>query len=124
MHPIQSDTKRVTSILIGIAIDHGIIPGLDRKVYDYFKNYTGTKWIEQKYEITIKHALTMTAGLDWDERSYKYGDSRNDNTAMNNSIDWIKYILNKNMAHTLGERFNYTSGLSVLLGATIKYTRK
>lgn len=120
LHPIQSDTKSVTSILIGIAIDHRIIPGLDKMIYDYFEYYAGTKWIDQQYQITLKHALTMTAGLDWDERTHPYGDARNENTAMNNSIDWIKYILNKNTAHTPGERFNYASGLSVLLGAIIK----
>ncbi len=122
IHPIQSDTKSITSILIGIAADQKIIPDLDKKIYDFYQNYKNTKWVDQKYEITIKHALTMAAGLDWDERTYPHGDSRNNNTAMNNSIDWIKYILNKNMAQTPGERFNYTSGLSILLGGIIKNT--
>ena len=122
IHPIQSDTKSITSILIGIAVDQRIISDLDKKVYEFFQNYKDTKWIDQKYEINIRHALTMTAGLDWDERTYPHGDSRNNNTAMNNSIDWIKYILNKNMAQTPGERFNYTSGLSILLGEIIKNT--
>jgi len=120
IHPIQSDTKSITSILIGIAIDQRIISNLDKKVYEFFPNYKGTKWVDQKYEINIKHALTMTAGLDWDERTYPHGDSRNNNTAMNNSIDWIAYIMSKEMAKTPGERFNYTSGLSILLGGIIK----
>jgi CubicO group peptidase (beta-lactamase class C family) len=120
IHPIQSDTKSITSILIGIAIDQRIISNLDKKVYEFFPNYKGTKWVDQKYEINIKHALTMTAGLDWDERTYPHGDSRNNNTAMNNSIDWIEFIMNKEMARTPGERFNYTSGLSILLGGIIK----
>jgi CubicO group peptidase (beta-lactamase class C family) len=76
--------------------------------------------VDQKYDITLKHALTMTAGLDWDERTYPHGDSRNNNTAMNNSIDWIAYIMNRKMAKTPGEKFNYTSGLSILLGGIIK----
>jgi CubicO group peptidase (beta-lactamase class C family) len=120
IHPIQSDTKSITSILIGIAVDQKIISDLDKKVYEFFPIYKDTKWIDEKYEINIKHALTMTAGLDWDERTYPHGDSRNNNTAMNNSIDWIAYIMNKKMTKAPGERFNYTSGLSILLGAIIK----
>jgi CubicO group peptidase (beta-lactamase class C family) len=64
----------------------------------------------------------MSAGLGWDERSYPHGDSRNDNTAMNNSINWIEYIMNRKRAKPPGESFNYTSGLSILLGGIIKNT--
>jgi CubicO group peptidase (beta-lactamase class C family) len=111
IHPIQSDTKSITSILVGIAIDQELISSLDKKVYEFFPNCKGTKWVDQKYDINLKHALTMSAGLGWDERSYPHGDSRNDNTAMNNSINWIEYIMNRKRAKPPGESFNYTSGL-------------
>jgi len=45
-------------------------------VYEFFPQYTGTKWIDQKYDINIKHLLTMSAGLEWDEWSYPYRDTR------------------------------------------------
>jgi CubicO group peptidase (beta-lactamase class C family) len=120
IHTIQSATKSIASILTGIALDRGVITSLDEKVYTFFPNRKGTIWVDKPYTITLKHALTMTAGLDWDERTYPYGDPRNANTAMNRSDDWIDFILNTNMAEPPGTRFNYTSGLSVLLGAVIQ----
>ena len=120
IHTIQSCTKSITSILVGIAIDHKIISDINDKVYEHLLMYKGTEWIDRKYDITIKHALSMAAGLDWDERTYPYTDSRNNNNAMNNSQEWIEYILNRQIIETPGERFNYTSGLSILLGEILK----
>jgi CubicO group peptidase (beta-lactamase class C family) len=122
MHHIQSDTKSVTSLLVGIALDRNLLPGLDTKVYNFFPEYSGTKWIDQRYEIKLKHVLTMTAGLDWDERSTTYGHPRNDNTAMNRSHDWIKYVLDKETTEPPGKQFNYSGGLSILLGGLIRNT--
>jgi CubicO group peptidase (beta-lactamase class C family) len=120
LHSIQSCTKSITSILVGIGVDQKIIPNLDTKVYELLSEHKGTEWIDQKYEITIEHALTMTAGLNWDESSYPRSDSRNDNTAMNRSANWIDYILNKKVVDTPGKKFNYTSGLTILLGEIIR----
>jgi len=120
IHTIQSCTKSITSILVGIAIDRNIISDVNDKIYKYLSMYKGTEWIDRKYDITIRHALIMAGGLDWDERTYPYTDLRNDNKAMKNSSEWIEYILNKNNIETQGERFNYTSGLSILLGEIIK----
>ena len=122
MHHIQSDTKSVASLLVGIAHDRNLLPGLDTNVYEFFPEYSGTKWIDQRYEINLKDVLTMTAGLNWDERSLPYRDPRNDNTAMNRSNDWIKYVLNKDTTEPSGKRFNYSGGLSILLGGLIKNT--
>ncbi|MBC8179552.1 serine hydrolase [candidate division KSB1 bacterium] len=120
IHSIQSCTKSITSILIGIAIDQKIISNLNAKIYELLPKYKGTQWIDQKYEITLKHALTMTAGLDWDERTYPYTDSRNNNKDMNQSTDWIEYFLNRKVIGIPGARFNYTSGLTILLGEIIR----
>ena len=57
----------ITSILLGIAIDHQMIPNVTTKVYEFFPEYKRTKWDQDKYDINLKHLLTMTAGLDWNE---------------------------------------------------------
>ena len=54
MHHIQSDTKSVTSLLVGIAYDRKISPGLDNNIYEFFPEYSGTKWIDQRHEIKLK----------------------------------------------------------------------
>jgi len=67
LHSVQSCTKSVTSILIGQALDQRLIPGLDTPVYEFFPERKGHRWIDERYPITLKHLLTMTAALDWNE---------------------------------------------------------
>ena len=122
MHHIQSDTKSITSILVGIAYDREILPSLDKNVYEFFPEYRGTKWIDQKYEIKLKDVLTMTAGLNWDEKTLPFSNPRNDIVAMNQSNNWIKYVLDKDTIEPPGKRFNYNGGLTILLGGVIKNT--
>ncbi|MFC2164920.1 serine hydrolase domain-containing protein [Acidobacteriota bacterium] len=119
-HTIQSVTKSVTSMLVGIAIERGEIEGVDQLVYPIFPEYKGKKWIDEEYDIVLKDVLTMTGGLDWDESSIPYTDDRNDNVAMNNSDDWFGYVFDKGRAFKPGEKFVYCSGLSILLGGIIK----
>jgi hypothetical protein len=85
LHSIASDTKSVTSILVGIAVDRKLIHDLNQMLYEVFPEYTGAQWIDQKYEITLKHALTMTGGLDWDESTHPYWDARNSSFKMERS---------------------------------------
>ena len=48
---VYSVTKSIVSLLIGIAIDHGYISSVDKKVSDYYPSVSS--------KITIKHLLTM-----------------------------------------------------------------
>ena len=119
-HQLHSVSKSITSILVGIAIDQKKIPGIDEKVYEFFPEHTGTKWIDQKYDIALEHVLTMSAGIDWDEQSHRLTDRRNDIVAMIYGDDWLQYVLNKNQIEMPGKRFNYSGGLNILLGGIIK----
>lgn len=58
---IMSATKSVMSLLIGIAIDQGLIDSVENKVLDYFPEYTVKRAEKTIYGITIKHLLTMRA---------------------------------------------------------------
>ncbi len=120
-HTIQSITKSVTSLLFGIAMGRGMIKNLDTPAHIFFSDYSGTKWIDQQYDITLRHLLTMSAALDWNERA-AYGTMANDNTAMNRSPDWIGYVLDRDLAATPGEMSVYCSGLTILLGGILKNT--
>ena len=119
-HELHSVSKSITSILVGIAIDQEMIPGVDEKVYDFFPEYKGSRWIYQKYDIAVEHVLTMSAGIDWDEQSHRLTDRRNDIVAMIYGDDWLQYVLNKKQIEAPGKRFNYSGGLNVLLGGIIK----
>lgn len=58
-----SMAKSITSILIGIAIDEGKIKSVDQPVGDFIPEYNS----EVNKVLTIRHLLTMSSGLNWDE---------------------------------------------------------
>jgi CubicO group peptidase (beta-lactamase class C family) len=117
-HDLASVTKSFTSALIGIAIDHGLIQDVHAKVFDFFPGYADLR-NDEKDKITLEHLLTMSAGLQWDEWSYPYTDSRNSFVSMNNSGDPIRYVLSRPVAEVPGSKFVYNSGLSITLGGII-----
>lgn len=72
LHEMQSATKSVASLLIGIALDKGLIESLDEPVLTFFPEYAGAAspgW----QKVTLRHLLTMTAGVDWDRREVNRG---------------------------------------------------
>ena len=58
---IMSATKSIMALLIGIAIDKGLINSVDDKVLDYFPDYKVKRGEKTIYDVTIKHLLTMRA---------------------------------------------------------------
>ncbi len=120
LHTLQSVTKSITSLLIGIAIQRGDLPGTDAQVVDFFEDYQIENLDEDKRTMTIEDLLTMRSGLDWDEWSYAYDDPRNTCAQMEKSQDWIQFVLDRPMANQPGQVFVYNSGASQLLSARRK----
>lgn len=112
---INSVTKSILSILIGIAIDKGMIESVHTPISVFFPSID-----QSKKNITIEQLLTMTAGYEWPE----WGEWNGRPFPMINSADWIKYILEKKMIATPGERMNYDSGASQLLSAILQKVTK
>jgi len=121
LHYLASATKSITSILVGISVDQGMIKNVDQNVYQLFPDYQKTEWISKKYEITLRHLLSMTAGIEWDENK-STRDPRHDYFAMRRGGDWIRYVFNKELVSPQGQTFNYNGGLSALLGEIIRRT--
>jgi CubicO group peptidase (beta-lactamase class C family) len=63
-HQIWSCTKSFMSALIGIAVNIGLIESVDKKIMDYFPEYAYPGMDTRFYDITIKHLLTMSMGID------------------------------------------------------------
>ena len=119
IHHMQSSTKSITSMLIGIAIDKGYLSGVSDKITDHFPEYED-KFDAQKRNISIEHMLTMTAGFSWEENAYAFEDSRNDLGAMSRSSDYIGYLFNKPVVDEPGNDFLYNSGLPITLGVLLR----
>lgn len=115
LHTMQSVTKSITSAIIGIAIDRGDFPGVDAKMMDYFPHHQVQNLDDKKRQITIENLLTMTPGFDWDEFSVSYNHPKNDCRLMEESPDWVEFVVNRPMAYAPGEHFTYSSGVSQIL---------
>ncbi len=115
IHQLASCTKSVNSTLIGIARDGGLLPNLDTAVIDFFPEYADLV-DEEKGTITVRHLLTMSAGLRWNELSISYNNSDNDVNRMWTSADFLPYFFKRPLDEKPGEIFNYNSGASDVLG--------
>jgi CubicO group peptidase (beta-lactamase class C family) len=117
---LHSVSKSFTSTLIGIAIEQGLISGVNETVLSFFPEYVIANPDPRKDSMTIEDLLTMTAGLEWYEQGvpYEYG-SGNSQMEMMASPDSVQYVLDRPMSHTPGEHWAYSAGASILLGAIV-----
>ena len=118
---IMSVTKSITSLLIGIAINKGLINSVNDKVMDYYKDiYTPKKGEKTIYDITIKHLLTMTAPYKGKSEPWKKVCTSQDwSLSILDSLGGRKGITDEFRYHTLGTQIllgiiRITSGMNVL----------
>jgi CubicO group peptidase (beta-lactamase class C family) len=120
LHTMQSVSKTVTSITIGIAISRKDFPAdLDAPILKYFDEYKIANLDERKRRITLRNLLTMTAGLEWNE-DLPYNDPKNSADVMEATHDWVQYVINQPMAAEPGKVFAYSSGVTQLLSHIFK----
>jgi CubicO group peptidase (beta-lactamase class C family) len=121
-HDLRSVTKSVISALIGIASNSGAIQSLDTPVLDYFPEYKDLQVAERR-KITIRHALMMAAGLDWNEE-VPYNDPRNDEIVMIRSADPLHYVLSRPIVAAPGVSWRYNGGMTQVLGTILQRATK
>jgi len=115
LHSMQSVSKTVTSVLIGVAVTRGDFKSsMDTPVLRYFDETKVKNVDERKRRMTLRHVLTMTTGLDWNEET-SYDDPHNDSSLMEAADDWVQYVIDKPMKEEPGKVFNYSSGATELL---------
>lgn len=112
LHTVYSVTKSVTSVLTGIAVDQGLIR-LDQPMLDFFPEYTPENLDEAKQAITVEHLLTMSGGFEWPGGM----DEPLLGPMVEESTDWVQFMLDLPVTGEPGERFVYNSGGSNLLAA-------
>jgi len=111
-HHIYSCTKVITSTLVGICVDEGNITSLENSAMGYFPDYSFDDATHAKEAITIKHLLTMTAGLEWYDNIDYYGMMGSDNP--------VEYVFNQSLTDTPGESWEYNTGCSHVLSNIVE----
>ena len=117
-HDLRSVTKSVVSLLLGIAIAQGKVAGADAPVFDFFPDYADLRTAE-KDRIRLRHLLTMSSGLAWDE-NIPYSDPRNSEIRMNAAPDPLRFVLAQPVVSAPGAVFNYSGGSTQLIGTIIE----
>lgn len=119
LHDLRSVTKSIVGLLYGIALDRGLVPGLDAPVIGSFSEYGDLLADPARRRFTIAHALDMTLGLEWDE-SLPYTDPRNSEIAMELAPDRYRFTLDRPIVAAPGEHWIYSGGAVALIGALIE----
>lgn len=118
LHDVRSVSKSVVSACVGIAISQGLIQSIDQPVFDFFDEYKQFN-NEGREKLTIRHLLTMTSGLDWNE-TVSYLDPANSETQMDFSKDPWGFVLSLKMVAEPGASWNYNGGCSEILAAIVQ----
>jgi CubicO group peptidase (beta-lactamase class C family) len=121
LHQVQSVTKSVGSALVGIAHRKGLIR-LDDPLEHYFSGLYDMSQgaLSDKRAITVEQLITHRLGVEWDETSTDYRDSRNSTNQMINSADWYRFVLERQLAEQPGQAFRYNSGASTLMSRLVR----
>ena len=113
-----SMAKSVTSILIGCAIDEGLIKSVEEPVVNYIPELRKNAGMEK---LTIKHLLQMTSGVKYNESYHNpFGDAATDYYGTN----LRKYLLRRKLEYTPGTHNSYSSGDSQMLGFVLERALK
>lgn len=115
--PSFSMAKSVTSILIGCAIDEGLIKSIEEPITNYIPEL-----IKNGFDkVTIKHLLQMTSGIKFNE---SYVNPFGDAASFYYGLNLRKEIAKMKLKTEPGKQFEYVSGNTQLLGLVLERSLK
>ncbi len=112
-----SMAKSILSLMIGVALNEGLIRGLDDLITDYVPELKGTGYDG----VSLRQALQMRSGVDWDER-YDFGAEPSPAAAIFEEAlvcerrRYADAALDLKPLVAPGERFNYSTVETAVLG--------
>ncbi len=115
--PSFSMAKSVTSILIGCALDDGLIQSIDEPITNYIPELASNGF----EKVTIKHVLQMTSALQFSE---SYINSFGEAASFYYGRNLKKEIAKLKLKGTPGQKFEYVSGNTQLLGMVLERALK
>lgn len=107
-----SMAKSIIGLLVGCALDDGYIVSLDQPVGDFLPEFKEG----EKAKITVRHLLTMSSGLSWDEA---YSSLFSTTTQAYYGKFLQELVINQTVINPPGRQFNYLSGDTQLLSLVL-----
>lgn len=114
-----SVAKSISSMLVGVALKEGDIKSLDDKLQEYIPEFRGYDY----GKVSVRQLLTMTSGIAWSE---DYTDPNSDVAQMymldcvDREAHIITYMKSLKQVHVPGEKWNYSTGETDLVGILIQ----
>lgn len=108
---IKSASKSIISALVGIAIDRGLVQGVEQPIAAYFPDLLARSAELPKRAITIEDLLTMRSGLETTSNRH-YG-------AWVQSGNWVRHVLSRPLLVPPGTVMEYSTGNTHLLSAVL-----
>lgn len=109
-----SMAKAVTVMLLGKALEEGIISSIDEKLSDFYPEFKNKTFGNQ---VTLKNLAQMESGLDWDEN---YNNPFLPNAKAYYGKSLVKAVFSRKFKEEPGTRFEYQSGSTQLLGFALR----
>lgn len=128
LHNTRSLTKSVTGLLVGAAIDRGLIEGVDAPVLGFFPERTPAHPGAFKTATTVEDLLTMSAQWECDDNN-EFSSGHEERMYV--SADWIQFALDlpqrgypawttRPADSPHGRAFAYCTANAFLLGAIVE----
>lgn len=108
-----SMAKSIVSVLVGMALDEGSIQSLDQPVSDFIPALKN----DERNNITIRHLLMMSSGLEWDE---EYQSLFSKTTKAYYGTNLPELATSLKAVRPPGEIWEYVSGNTQLLAMVLK----
>ena len=113
-HAVMSVSKSFLSAITGIALEEGYLDSLGEKALNYFPEYIYPGIDPRKYDITIRHLLTMRMGIKGEAE-----DNYAEFWRLYNSDNWIKATIESPLEYAPGEHMSYNTFQTHLLSGII-----
>lgn len=116
----RSATKTITGMLVGIAIEKGLIAGVGAPVLPFFADHQPFKNPDpMKSKIAVEDLLTMNSALDCND---DVADSPGNEEKMYPARDWVQFAFDLPVRH--GRGFSYCTAGVAMLGEVLQRATK
>ncbi len=119
INDIRSAGKSITALLLGAAMEQGLVDSLEQDVYSFFSKEKYPSLHDDYKKVRLKHLLDMASGLDADSEDW---DTPGNAGFWIGKDDWVDYILSVPLANKPAEKWVYADINAVLIGAIIEET--
>jgi CubicO group peptidase (beta-lactamase class C family) len=117
INDVRSTGKSFTSLLLGIAIQDGLVENLEQDVYSFFSKEKYPMLHEDYKKVKIKHLLNMASGLDANSDDY---ETLGHAGRWMGKDEWLTYLLGISQTNKADEKWVYADINAALIGAIIE----